>query len=109
MAQTIRRYWLPCQGRCLFNLNWDAINRDSVVVVTASEYRKEGDDPDKWTRFVGSASIGVDNISPHGPPDDLNHGVTFVVSVDYKDHPLFVVTDITVLDHAPVDIEVQPG
>jgi hypothetical protein len=59
-------------------------------------------------RFVGAANIGVENISPHSPPFDPNHGVTFVVDVDWGS-PLHVVTDITVLDQPPVDIEVQSG
>jgi hypothetical protein len=50
----------------------------------------------------------VENISPHSPPFDPNHGVTFVVDVDWGS-PLHVVTDITVLDQPPVDIEVQRG
>ena len=49
---------------------------------------------------MGSASVTVSNISPHGPPYDANHGVTFVVTVDWGS-PLDIVTDITVLDAAP--------
>lgn len=108
MPQTVRQYWKALQGRCSLNFNWDAINRDSVVLITASEYSPAGADPNQWPRFIGSANISVDNISPHGPPDDPNHGVTFIVTVDW-DSPLHIVTDITVLDQAPVDIMVQQG
>lgn len=81
---------------------------DSVVLITASEYRPNPPDPAHSPRFVGAANIGVENISPHSPPFDPNHGVTFVVDVDWGS-PLHVVTDITVLDQPPVDIEVQSG
>jgi hypothetical protein len=108
MAKTVRQYWGAYRGRCTFNYNWDAINRDSVVLIAASEYLITGEDPTQFPRFVGDATITVDNISPHGPPDDPNHGVTFVVTVDWSS-PLNIVTDITVLDQAPVDIEVPLG
>jgi len=73
-----------------------------------SQYELAGPDPTHFPRFVGNANVTVNNISPHGPPDDPNHGVTFVVTVDWRS-PLNIVTDITVLDQAPVDIEVQQG
>ncbi|MFB7648345.1 hypothetical protein ACFC1G_27810, partial [Streptomyces sp. NPDC056085] len=59
-------------------------------------------------RFIGAATVTVENISPHSPPYDPNHGVTFVVNVDWGS-PLHIVTDITVLDGPPVDIEYQSG
>jgi hypothetical protein len=46
----------------------------------------------------------VSNVAPHGPPWDPNHGVTFVVNVDW-DGPLHVVTDITVLDDLPEEVQ----
>jgi hypothetical protein len=100
--QTCRQYWQNLQGRCLLNFNWDAIDHDSVVLVSASEYRPNDADPKHSPRFVGDATITVDNISPHGPPFDPNHGVTFVITVDW-DSPLEVVTDIIVLDVKPID------
>jgi hypothetical protein len=108
VAQTCRQYWWNLQGRSRLNFNWDAIDHDSVVLVSASEYVPDGEDPAHSPRFVGSANISVDNISPHGPPFDPNHGVTFIVTVDWGS-PLHVVTDITVLDAPPIDIEVQSG
>jgi hypothetical protein len=101
MPQTCRQYWLNMRGRCTLNFNWDAINHDSVVLVSASEWQPNQPDPPHSPRFVGDANIRVDNISPHGPPFDRNHGVSFVVTVDW-DQPLHLVTDITVLDAAPV-------
>ena len=48
-------------------------------------------------RFVGDATITVSNIAPHGPPFDPNHGVTFVVNMDFPT-PLYIATDIVVFD-----------
>ena len=55
-------------------------------------------------RFIGAASIAVENVAPHGPPFDPNHGVTFVVNIDWPS-PLTIVTDITVLDSPPVEVD----
>lgn len=107
MPQSVRQYWWNLKGRSSLNFNWSAINEDSVVVVTASEYNPDAGNPKASPRFVGAATISVENVSPHGPPADPNHGVTFVVNVDWPT-PLHVVTDITVFD-PPVDIEAQAG
>ncbi len=100
MPQTIRKYWgaLP-HGRNSLNLNWPAVDQDSVVVVTASECNAQ------HVRFIGAASLTVANIAPHGPPFDGNHGVTFVVNVDWSG-PINVVTDITLLDRKPIDTQI---
>ena len=102
MPQTIRKYWGPQKGRVTLNFNWGAINHDSVVLIAAAEYVTTTP-PSSEHRFVGSASITVENIAPHGPPYDNNHGVTFVVNVDWG-APLPIVTDITVLDGPPVQV-----
>ena len=96
--QTIRKYWGPFNGRVTLNYNWAAIDQDSVVMVTVSESTADG------VRFIGAANLSVDNIAPHGPPYDSNHGVTFVVNVDWPE-PLRFATDITVLDAKPVDVQ----
>lgn len=106
MPRTIRQYWPGKRGRVRLNFNWNAINHDSVVLVEASEYALNLGDPAHSARFVGSANVTVSNVAPHGPPFDPNHGVTFVVNVDWPS-PLGIVTDITVLDAPPEDIEVQ--
>ncbi len=98
MPETIRKFWGPSSGRATFNYNWPIIDQDSTVIVTASEYNAER------VRFLGSASVTVSNIAPHGPPYDPNHGVTFVVDVDWGS-PINLVTDITVLDGAPVEVD----
>lgn len=98
MPRTIRKYWGPLHGRASLNYNWPAIDQDSVVVITASEYNNE------HVRFIGAASITVANIAPHGPPYDPNHGVTFVVNIEWGS-PLNIVTDITLLDTKPVETQ----
>lgn len=98
MPSTIRKYWGPQQGQASFNYNWWAIDHDSVVTITASEYT------DQHLRFVGDASITVESIVPHGPPFDPNHGVTFGINVDWGT-PINVVTDITVFDSKPVETQ----
>lgn len=103
MPQTIRKYWGPFQNRVTLNFNWNAINHDSVVIITAAEYQV-ATPPSSEHRFIGAATITVDNIVPHGPPFDPNHGVTFVVNVGWHT-PLNIVTDITVLDQPPVEVD----
>lgn len=103
MPQTIRKYWGPLKGRTTLNYNWPAINHDSVVLVTASQFIVQNPANDEY-RVVGAASITVENIAPHGPPYDPNHGVTFVVNVD-SGSPVDVVTDITVLDNPPIEVD----
>ncbi|GJH22827.1 hypothetical protein CBA19CS22_39815 [Caballeronia novacaledonica] len=51
------------------------------MLITVAEYVVAVPQTDEH-RFIGSASITVENIAPHGPPFDGNHGVTFVVNVD---------------------------
>jgi hypothetical protein len=98
MPTTIRKYWGPYHGRVPLNYNWSAIDRDSVVLITASEYNAQR------ARFIGAASITVANIAPHGPPYDNAHGVTFVVNVN-RGSPINLVTDISVLDRQPVEVQ----
>jgi hypothetical protein len=103
MPRTIRKYWGPHKGRATLNFNWPMINHDSVVLISATEYVTTTP-PSNEHRFIGAASITVENISPHGPPYDPNHGVTFVVNVDWGT-PLPIVTDITVLDSVPIEVD----
>jgi precorrin-3B methylase len=99
MPQTIRQYWGPLNGRVPLNYNWNIILHSSTVLVTASQY-----DPSNLKRFVGDATITVDNIEPHSPPWDPNNGVTFVVTVDWPS-PLPVVTDITVMEQNLIEVD----
>jgi hypothetical protein len=98
MPTTIRKYWGAFQGRNSLNYNWPIIEQDSTVIVTISEYTAEK------IRFIGAASLTISNIAPHGPPNDPNHGVSFVVNVNWSS-PVNIVTDITVLDNKPVEVD----
>jgi len=102
---TIRIFWRMNPGRNVVNLNWPALSADSVVSVQASEYAAGTQQLADGTeqRFVGAASITVDNVTPHGPPYDPNRGVTFVVTVGWGS-PLNVCTDITLLANAPQQV-----
>jgi hypothetical protein len=114
MPQTVRLFYGRVNGRFRANLNWDAIDKESVVVVTASEYmdsRSSGGifaDRPSQPRFVGDGNVWVSNIAPHGPPDDPNKGVTFVINIDWGE-PIYVVADISVLDNPPVDVQYGEG
>jgi hypothetical protein len=106
-----RVFWQMNPGRNVVNLNWDAINADSVVMVSASEYTANSQKlPDgSHQRFVGSADVTVANVTPHGPPFDPNHGVTFVVEVGWQ-APLTICTDISIINNAPdAIVYVGPG
>ena len=102
---TIRIFYRMNPGRNVVNLNWPALSADSVVSVQASEYAVGTQQlPDSTEqRFVGAASITVDNITPHGPPFDTNRGVTFVVNVGWGS-PLNICTDVTLLANAPQQV-----
>jgi hypothetical protein len=116
MPTTIRKYWPGPLGPRFsgdthpftvnLNFNWDAIESDSVVLVTASEYVRLANPPPgtNMQRFVGDATIRVDDIAPHGPPFDTNRGVSFAVIVDFP-KPLFIVTDITLFNDKPVETQ----
>jgi hypothetical protein len=95
--QSVRQYWTGVTGRTVFNFNWDAINHDSTVHVSAAEWGRHSPDLASSPRFVGAANVTVNNVSPHGPPFDPNHGVTFVVTVAW-DTPIDIVTDIVVVE-----------
>jgi hypothetical protein len=104
-----RVFWQMNPGRNVVNLNWNAISADSVVMVSASEYNPNSQQlPDRSDqRFVGAADVTVASVTPHGPPFDPNHGVTFVVEVGWSS-PLTVCTDVAVVADAPVAV-VYPG
>jgi len=103
--QTQRVYWGPFQGNQSINFDWDAIDENSVVVITAAEWNKS--DPSTlppMDRFIGLASVYVINIAPHSNPG----GVTFMINVDW-DSPLLVCFDITLLDTEVTTNILAPG
>ena len=93
MPTTVRTYWgLQPQMSTLY-YPWAAIAADSTVIITASEYDSQNN-----VRFIGSASVKVSDILP------MVQGVSFAISHDWNS-PLNIVTDITVLDNKPVDVQ----
>jgi len=112
MPQTIRKFWRgPFTGRNVVNFNWEAIDSESVVLVTASLYiARPNPPPGENLQRVDdpTMTVSVHNISPHGPPFDDNLGVTFVVTTEGGIFPpsVFVATDITVFDDKPVEIQI---
>jgi hypothetical protein len=99
--QTARVYWGRRQGRNVLEFDWDAIDFDSTVLVTASENRADK------SRFVGEARVRVRNVQPRGPINGKKRGVSFVLYFDFPE-PREVVTDITVLDAKPIEIQAPP-
>ncbi len=101
MAFTHRIYFTqPFNGRRRMNIQLPGvINSDSVVDITATEYKAETvppNFPNERLRFLGDSNIWVSNISPHGEGSP-NFGVEFAINVDFPT-PVFVVVDIIVLD-----------
>jgi hypothetical protein len=103
MPKTIRVYWKARRGRERITFKWPAIRGNSVVLVSACEYRPAPGPPSpdaEPDRIVGAANVWVSNIAHHGGDAA---GVTFVVNVE-SDHPIPIATDISVLDDLPVDV-----
>jgi hypothetical protein len=101
-VSAVRIFWRMNPGRNVVNLNWPALSADSVVSVQASEYAAGTQQlPDTTEqRFIGDATVTVENVTPHGPPYDPNRGVTFVVNVAWQG-PLNICTDVALLANAP--------
>jgi len=106
MPRSVRQYWRGVNGRTSLNFNWDPVQVGSVVHVSAAEWSEDPGSVSTSPRFVGTANITVRNVVPHGPPSDPNHGVTFVLTVDWPE-PLNVVTDIVLMDELP-DVSQHP-
>ena len=55
MTEHIRIYWHSMRGRNTLNFNWGAVDSDSIVHVSASEYRAKGQ-----PLFVGAQPVPQD-------------------------------------------------
>jgi hypothetical protein len=102
MARSIRVFYTAQQGRSRKNVNWDAINLDSAVIITAAEFRSAfgglGGGPLTLGRpHLGEANVYVTNVGPHGSGAEAG-GVEFHLHVDF-DSPLDVVVTITVVEN----------
>lgn len=102
MARSIRYVLDNQQGVTRQNFNWDAINIDSAVIVTAAEIAD-------WlgalsgVKTVGRPNLGlakvwVSNIGPHGVANTEAGGVEYFLHVEW-DHPLKVMVTITAEDN----------
>jgi hypothetical protein len=105
MARSIRVLYRGVQGRVRRNFNWQPINLDSPVIITAAEFVPHfggvGGGPRTLGRpNLGEANVYVTNVGPHGVAGVEAGGVEFHLHVDF-DSPLDVVVTITV----PDDIE----
>lgn len=103
MARSIRLLYRAQEGDKLRrNFNWDAINLDSAVIITAAEFKPDfggfGGGPKTLGRpHLGEAKVHVDNIGPHGRPGGEAGGVEFFLGV-YESDPVDVMVTITVLE-----------
>ncbi len=103
MARSIRVLYRAQEGHKLRkNVNWDAINLDSAVVVTAAEFTPNfggfgGGLKTLGRPNLGAAKVELSNIGPHGRPGGEAGGVEFYLGV-YESDPVDVVVTITVLE-----------
>ena len=93
MPEHARVFWGYHRGIKRYQLNWPAVTRKSVVLISAAE--AEGPEFGAFTftpnRFVGAAVFSVENIAP------TDGAVVFVVHVNWP-HPLPLWTDLTLFD-----------
>lgn len=102
MARSIRVLYRGMKGTIRQNFNWDPLNLDSTVIITAAEFIPAfggfGGGPKTLGRpNLGAANVYVTNVGPHGVAGGEAGGVEFLLHVDW-DSPLDIVATITVLD-----------
>jgi hypothetical protein len=104
MARSIRMFYRAQQGTIRKNVNWDAIEVDSAVIITAAEFTfHEGTfgGPKTLGRpNLGAAPVYVTNVGPHGGQPGTGGeagGVEFLLHVDFSS-PLAVIVTITAED-----------
>jgi hypothetical protein len=102
MARSIRLLYRARKGTIRLNHNWDAINLDSAVILTAAEFIPQFDLPmggpkTKGRPNLGAANVYVTNVGPHGAFGEAG-GVEFLLHVDWGS-PLDVIVTITVLEN----------
>lgn len=104
MARSLRVLYRNQVTRSRKNLNWDAIDLDSAVIVTAAEFKHgfemgsfDTGPKTKGRPHLGEANVYVTNVGPHGQDGIEAGGVEFLLHVEWGS-PLDVVVTITVLD-----------
>jgi hypothetical protein len=97
------RIVLP-RGATKLTLTWLPIHRDSIVLISASEYRQigvQGDTP-VIDRFLGDAPISINNIAPE------EGVVNFYITIDYKT-PIDVAVDFVIIDPPANMVDASSG
>jgi hypothetical protein len=111
MSNTIRILYPGIHSRSgdyltptLLTLTWPPIHRDSIVLISASEYRTNGIEAGVPVidRYIGDAEIRIGGIAPE---EGVVH---FVVTVDWKS-PLDIAVDFVVLDPPPLMVDAGSG
>jgi hypothetical protein len=109
MSNTIRILYPGIHSRSgdyltpnLLTLTWPPIHSDSIVLISASEYRTLGvqNGVPVIDRFIGDAEIQLSNIAPE------EGIVSFIVTIDFKS-PINVAVDFLILD--PPNLMVDAG
>jgi|SRR5215217_809917 len=101
MARSIRVLYQGERGlEIRKNRNWDAINLDSAVTITAAQFLPSfggfvGGPKTRGRPHLGLASVWVTNVGPHGVQGFEAGGVEFFLNVDWPS-PLDVIVTITV-------------
>jgi hypothetical protein len=91
-------------GATKLTLTWLPIHRDSIVLISASEYRQigvQGDTP-VIDRFLGDAPISINNVAPE------EGVVNFYITIDYKT-PIDVAVDFVIIDPPANMVDASSG
>ncbi len=101
MAQSIRVLYRGQKGTSRKNFNWNPINLDSAVIITAAEFvprfeERFGGPKTTGRPHLGAANVYVTNVGPHGSGSEAG-GVEFLLHVDWETS-LDVTVTITVLE-----------
>jgi hypothetical protein len=91
-------------GATKLTLTWLPIHRNSIVLISASEYRQigvQGDTP-VIDRFLGDAPISINNIAPE------EGVVNFYITIDYKT-PIDVAADFVIIDPPANMVDASSG
>jgi hypothetical protein len=102
MARSTRAIFRNMQGRTRHNFNWDAIQQENAVVITAAMWQFSGGIAGAEGRPVlgpegQEPNVYVTNIGPHGRPGGEAGGVEFLLHTE-SSSPVDVVITFTALE-----------
>ena len=102
MARSTRAIFRNMQGRTRHNFNWDAINQDSAVLITAAMFQFSGGIFGAEGRPVlgpegQEPNVFVTNIGQHGRAGGEAGGVEFLVHTE-SNAPVDVMITFTVFE-----------